>query len=51
MRGHAIVSSDYAVKLVNYISKNDNSVAEAATKERERQLRLAEELLKIAGKE
>jgi hypothetical protein len=26
MRGHAIVSSDYAVKLVNNISKNDNSV-------------------------
>ncbi|MNO34128.1 hypothetical protein D3C76_241560 [compost metagenome] len=45
MRGHAIVSSDYAVKLVNYISKNDDSVAETATKERERQLRIAEDLL------
>jgi hypothetical protein len=44
MRGHALVSSDYAVKLVNYIS-NHSSVADAATKERERQLRLAEELL------
>lgn len=44
MRGHAIVSSDYAVKLVNYIS-NKSSVAPMATKERERQLRIAEELL------
>ncbi|WP_248548676.1 putative immunity protein [Paenibacillus odorifer] len=44
MRGHAMVCSDYAVKLVNYISDH-SSVAEAATKERERQLRIAEELL------
>ncbi|WP_340003379.1 putative immunity protein [Paenibacillus sp. FSL K6-0276] len=44
MRGHAMVSSDYAVKLVNYIS-NNSSVAEAATKERERQLRIIEELI------
>lgn len=44
MRGHAMVSSDYAVKLVNCIS-NNSSVAEAATKERERQLRIVEELL------
>lgn len=43
MRGHAMVSGDYAVRLVNCIS-NRSSVAEAATKERERQLMRAEEL-------
>lgn len=42
MRGHAMVCSDYAVKLVNI--SNNSSVAEAATKERERQLRIAEEM-------
>ncbi|AIQ24155.1 putative immunity protein [Paenibacillus sp. FSL H7-0737] len=42
MRGHAMVSSDYAVKMVNI--SNDFSVAEAATKERERQLRIAKEM-------
>jgi len=42
MRGHAMVCSDYAVKLVNI--SNNSLVAEAATKERERQLRIAEEM-------
>ncbi|WP_341482550.1 putative immunity protein [Paenibacillus pseudetheri] len=42
VRGHAMVSSDYAVKLVNV--SNDSSVAGAATKERERQLRIVEEM-------
>lgn len=42
MRGHAMVSSDYVVKMVNI--SNVSSVAEAATKERERQLRIAEEM-------
>ncbi|MGE7615532.1 putative immunity protein [Paenibacillus sp. NPDC101420] len=42
MRGHAMVSSDYAVKMVNI--SNNFSVAEAATKERERQLRIAKEM-------
>lgn len=42
MRGHTIVSSDYAVEMVNV--SNCSLVAEAATKEWERQLRIAEEL-------
>lgn len=44
MRGHAMVSSDYAVKLMNYLSGPVTTV-EATTKERERQLWIVGELL------
>lgn len=42
MRGHALVSSDYAIKVQNLITKN--SLA-ASTNERERQLKIIEELM------
>ena len=38
MRGHAIVSADYAVKVVNLLSLDD---IEAVRKEREKQIALA----------
>ncbi|GGO00998.1 putative immunity protein [Saccharibacillus kuerlensis] len=41
MRGHALVSSDYAVKLVNLLFNNS---LEAATRERQRQLKILNEL-------
>jgi len=42
MRGHAMVSSDYAIKAVNTLT--DNSL-DASTKERERQLKIVDDLL------
>ncbi|MEK4004294.1 putative immunity protein [Paenibacillus sp. FSL H3-0333] len=39
MRGHALVSSDYAIKTTNSLTNNS---IEASTKERERQLKLTE---------
>ncbi|WP_214484906.1 putative immunity protein [Bacillus sp. SM2101] len=42
MRGHALVCSDYAVKLINSLS--DNSL-DTATKERQRQLKILNELI------
>jgi len=42
MRGHAMVSSDYAIKAVNTLT--DNSL-DASTNERERQLKIINELL------
>ena len=41
MRGHALVSSDYAIKLVNLLF--DNSL-EAVIEERQRQIRLAQRI-------
>jgi hypothetical protein len=41
MRGHALVSSDYAIKVINLLTHNS---LEAATKERERQLNIIDEL-------
>ena len=43
MRGHALVSSDYAIKAVNLLT--ESSLA-ASTNERERQLKIINELLK-----
>lgn len=37
MRGHAMVSSDYAIKVVNLLTSNS---LEASTKERRRQLKI-----------
>ncbi|MDF2556175.1 MAG: hypothetical protein K0R71_3 [Bacillales bacterium] len=42
MRGHALVSSDYAIRATNILT--DNSI-DASTKERERQLKIIHELL------
>ncbi|MFD2880952.1 putative immunity protein [Paenibacillus rhizoplanae] len=39
MRGHALVSSDYAIKTTNSLTGNS---IDASTKERERQLKLTE---------
>lgn len=45
MRGHAIVSADYAVKVVNLINSDD---IEAVIKEREKQIALATKWQKSA---
>jgi len=37
MRGHAMVSSDYAIKVVNSLTSNS---LDASTKERRRQLKI-----------
>ncbi|NQX46117.1 hypothetical protein HQN87_12315 [Paenibacillus tritici] len=42
MRGHALVSSDYAIKAINVLT--DNST-DSSTKERERQLNILHELI------
>ncbi|MDP5277069.1 putative immunity protein [Chengkuizengella axinellae] len=42
MRGHALVCSDYVVKLINSLSNNSQ---ETATKERKRQLKILNELM------
>ncbi|MFD1906029.1 putative immunity protein [Paenibacillus rhizoplanae] len=42
MRGHALVSSDYAIKATNVLT--DNST-DSSTKERERQLNLIHEVI------
>ncbi|WP_462420924.1 putative immunity protein [Salinicoccus sp. Marseille-QA3877] len=42
MRGHALVSSDYAIKVENLLTENS---LDASTKERERQLKIIDELL------
>ncbi|MBT2289455.1 hypothetical protein J7E73_09995 [Paenibacillus albidus] len=42
MRGHAMVSSDYAIKVVNTLT---NSSLDASTKERKRQLRIIDDFL------
>lgn len=42
MRGHAMVSSDYAIKVVNTLT---NESLEASTNERERQLKIIEDFL------
>lgn len=42
MRGHAIISSDYAIKVINLL--NNNSKTES-TKERDKQIELAKSLL------
>jgi hypothetical protein len=41
MRGHAIVSSDYSIKVINLLFPNDD---DAITKEREKQIELAAEI-------
>ncbi|WP_148229434.1 putative immunity protein [Carnobacterium sp. 17-4] len=41
MRGHAMVSSDYAIKVVNHLTSNS---PEASTKERRRQLEIFDNL-------
>ncbi|KGE18781.1 putative immunity protein [Paenibacillus wynnii] len=43
MRGHAMVSSDYAIKVTNLLTHNS---LDASTKERERQLKIIGGLLK-----
>ena len=47
MRGHAVVSADYAVKVVNLLSPDD---IEAVRKEREKQIELASAFIR-SGKE
>lgn len=42
MRGHAIVSSDYAVKVMNIISNNDLKLV---TEERNKQIRIAKDIM------
>ena len=42
MRGHALVSSDYAIKVRNLLTENS---LDASTEERVRQLRIIDELL------
>lgn len=42
MRGHALVSSDYAIKATNSLTGNS---IDASTKERERQLKIIQELI------
>ncbi|WP_422124605.1 putative immunity protein [Planococcus sp. X10-3] len=42
MRGHALVSSDYAIKVENLLTENSLT---ASTKERTRQLKIIDELL------
>src|SRR5690625_465703 len=42
MRGHAMVSSDYAIKVVNSLTSNS---LDASTKERRRQLKIIDNLL------
>lgn len=44
MRGHAIVSSDYAIKVINLLTDNDKV---EAGNERNRQIELAESLLEV----
>ena len=43
MRGHAIVSSDYAIKVINILFPNDNLKVE---EERNRQIELANQIIK-----
>lgn len=42
MRGHAIVSSDYAVKVMNIISNNDLKLV---TEERNKQIHIAKDIM------
>lgn len=42
MRGHAMVSSDYAIKVVNTLTNNS---LDASTNERKRQIKIIEDLL------
>ncbi|UXV32357.1 putative immunity protein [Mammaliicoccus sciuri] len=42
MRGHAIVSSDYAVKVMNVISTNDLKLV---TEERNKQIHIAKDIM------